>query len=189
MGRDDAERVSRSAENRSLWSRLRKAVVVLAFPCLAVAQSVEVEGSFGYSQFGLESLDDQLATGAGMRFYPISRLSIEPEFLYLKEGSKFRVRAYMFSPNIGWDFYRRDESVAAYAFGGIGGVWHRINLPPELAGLGTTGSASTVFWGVGVKGFARERFFVSPEFRMGFADEPYIVIAANVGFVLWRKGR
>jgi hypothetical protein len=143
---------------------------------LTTAAEVELTAVTGYSQFGLESLDDNFVAGAAIRTYLVSRLSVEPELLYLHRGRRFGGLGLLLNPNVALDLTRRDRPVTVYAIGAVG--YYRYG--------GSSGMAPSA--GVGVRVYLNDRWFVSPQFRFGFAAEPFLHFTAGIGYSL-TKGR
>jgi hypothetical protein len=100
---------------------MRLTIILFAATLVAAAETpgtVELKGSVGYSGFTDESLIDHLQTGASARFYLRRRLSVEPEFQYLRESSNHNDM--VIASNVNWDF--REGRVVPYVGGGIGWV-------------------------------------------------------------------
>ena len=145
----------------------------------------KVEGKviFGSALFG-EDLEHKLVGGA-VRVYVTKRLSIEPEYLYLRHTD--RDQDQLFQPNVAYDFTDPTQRLVAYAIAGAGVLHHKAPLffgrdfvtgEPRVFDTSFTTWTATV--GVGAKVFVTKRLFVSPEFRLG--REPTLRATISVGY-------
>ena len=145
----------------------------------------KVEGKviFGSAVFG-EDLEHTLVGGA-VRAYVTKRLSIEPEYLYLRRSKDDQ--DHLVQMNVAFDFTDPTKRFVPYAIGGAGVLHNRgrvfrsdfvTGAPSVREIVFTTWTASA---GGGVKIFLTKRLFVSPELRLG--REPTFRATINVGYV------
>lgn len=145
----------------------------------------KIEGKviFGSSIFN-EDLEHKVV-GAAMRAYLTERLSIEPEYLYLRHSDNDQ--DHLVQPNVAVDFTDPTKRFVAYGIAGLGVLHHKgrffgrdfvTGAPRVIDNSFTTWTASA---GGGVKIFLTKRLFVSPEFRVG--REPTVRATINVGYV------
>ena len=123
--------------------------------------------------------------GAAVRVYVTERLSIEPEYLYLRHSDNDQDQ--LIQPNIAYDFTDPTKRFVAYGIVGVGVLHHKgrffgndfdTGAPRVFDNTFTTWTASA---GVGVKIFLTDRLFVSPELRLG--RQPTVRGTINVGYV------
>jgi len=145
----------------------------------------KVEGKviFGSAIFD-EDLEHKLVGGA-VRVYVTKRLSIEPEFLYMRHSNDDQ--DYIVQPNVAFDFTDPTKRFVAYGIAGAGVLHHKgrsfgndftTGAPRVFERSVTTWTAGA---GGGLKIFLTNRLFVSPEFRLG--SEPTVRATINVGYV------
>lgn len=124
--------------------------------------------------FGGAAFDDDTGhalVGGAVRAYLTKRISVEPEYLYLRNTN--RDQDHLLGASVAYDFATdRTNRLVAYVVGG-GGVLHHQGSFNDF----TTWSASA---GVGAKIFVTKRLFLSPEFRLG--REPMIRATISVGY-------
>jgi len=127
--------------------------------------------------------------GGAVRIYLTKRVSIEPEYLYLRHSDNDEDQ--LIQPNIAVDFTDPTKRFVVYGIAGLGVLKHKGRFfgndfetgAPRVfdnSFTGWTGSA-----GGGVKIFLTKRLFVSPEVRVG--REPIVRATINVGFVFAGK--
>lgn len=147
--------------------------------------SPKIEGKviFGSAIFG-EDLEHKLV-GAALRVYVTKRLSIEPEYLYLRRSKDDQDN--LVQMNVAYDFTDPTKRFVPYGIAGAG-VLHnrgrvfgsdfetRVPFVREISFTTWTASA-----GGGVKIYLTNRLFVSPELRLG--REPTFRATVNVGYV------
>jgi hypothetical protein len=146
-------------------------------------RKAEAKVIFGGAAFD-EDNEHKLVGGA-VRAYITKRISIEPEYLYLRDSA--RDQDHLVQANVAYDFATdRTQRLVAYVIGGVGVLHHEGNFVSNDIVTGaprvfdtsfTTWSASA---GVGAKVFVTKRLFVSPEFRLG--REPLIRATISVGY-------
>lgn len=135
----------------------------------------KVEGKviIGSATFG-EDLEHKLVGGA-LRVYVTKRLSIEPEYLYLRNGENDQ--DHIGQANVAYDFTDPTKRAVFYGIAGVGLLHH------ESTFFGTDRNFNT--WtasvGGGLKIFLTKKLFVSPELRLG--REPTVRATINVGYV------
>lgn len=145
----------------------------------------KVEGKviFGSAIFN-DDIEHKVVGGA-VRVYVTERVSIEPEYLYLRHSDNDQDQ--LVQPNIAIDFTDPTSRFVAYGIAGVGLLHHKgrffgndfdTGAPRVFDTTFTTWTASA---GVGVKIFLTERLFVSPELRVG--REPTVRGTINVGYV------
>jgi hypothetical protein len=150
-----------------------------------------VEGKviFGSATFG-DDIDHKVIGGA-LRAYVTKRLSIEPEYLYLRNSENDQ--DHHFQPNVAFDFITDSTGrLIVYGIGGVGVLHHkgsRISFNDFFTGeprvVNTAFTTWTATAGVGAKIFVTKRLFVSPELRIG--REPTVRATINVGYVFARR--
>lgn len=157
------------------------AVLVACVSSLSAQQlsSPKVEGKviFGTTTFG-EDIDHK-AVGAALRVYVTKRLSIEPEYLYLRHSENDE--DHLVQPNIAYDFGDPTKRLVFYAIGGVGVLKHK----GSFFGADNSFTTWTASAGGGLKIFVTDRLFVSPEVRVG--REPTLRATVNVGYVFGGK--
>ena len=145
----------------------------------------KVEGKviFGSAIFN-EDIEHKVVGGA-VRVYVTKRLSIEPEYLYLRHSE--RDQDHLVQPNVAYDFTDPTKRFVAYGIAGVGVLHHkgRFSGNDFVTGAPRVFDTSFTTWtasvGGGVKIFLTERLFVSPEVRVG--REPTLRATINVGYV------
>jgi hypothetical protein len=144
-----------------------------------------IEGKviFGTAVFG-EDLEHKLVGGA-VRVYVTKRLSIEPEYLYLRRSGNDQDN--LVQMNVAYDFTDPTKRVVAYGIAGAG-VLHnrgRVFRSDFVTGAPSVREISFTTWtasaGGGLKIFVTKRLFVSPELWLG--REPTFRATINVGYV------
>lgn len=145
----------------------------------------EAKVIFGGAAFDEDEDNEHKLVGAALRAYLTKRLSIEPEYLYLRDSE--RDQDHLVSANVAYDFATdRTKRLVAYVIGGVGVLHHEgrfvsndivTGAPRVFDTSFTTWSASA---GIGAKIFVTKKLFVSPEFRLG--REPLIRATIGVGF-------
>jgi hypothetical protein len=150
-----------------------------------------VEGKviFGSATFG-DDIDHKVIGGA-LRAYVTKRVSIEPEYLYLRNSENDQ--DHHFQPNVAFDFITDSTGrLIVYGIGGVGVLHHkgsRISFNDFFTGeprvVNTAFTTWTATAGVGAKIFVTKRLFVSPELRIG--REPTVRATINVGYVFARR--
>ncbi len=147
--------------------------------CQEVARhAAYVKGTAGWAGFVDESMLHHAVEGGSLRIYLTSRLSVEPELLYMHGPGLDR--DVVLTPSVAFDF-ARSKRVRPYVIGGVGMLWHR-------DGFRTAPGQTTFFWGhqgtfssgLGANIFVTGRLFVAPEFRIGW--EPIFRSTISVGY-------
>ena len=144
---------------------------------------IEAKVIVGGANFG-EDLPHGLVGGA-VRFYVTKRLSVEPEYLYLRHSEDDQDQ--IFQPNVAYDFTDPRKRFVAYGIVGVGVLHHKgrflgndfVSGAPVL--FDTSFTTWTASIGGGVKIFLTDRLFISPEARVG--REPSVRGTINVGYV------
>lgn len=120
-----------------------------------------------------------------MRAYVTKRLSLEPEYLYLRRSEDDQ--DHLVQMNVAYDFTDPTKRFVPYVIGGAG-VLHnrgRISGNDFVTGAPFVRDISFTTWtasaGGGVRIFLTNRLFVSPELRLG--REPTFRATINVGYV------
>ena len=153
-------------------------------------KSPRVEGKviFGSATFG-DDIDHKVVGGA-VRAYVTKRLSIEPEYLYLRHSENDQDQH--FQPNVAFDFIKDSTGrLVVYGIGGVGVLHHKGRFVDNdfVTGASRIFDTSFTTWtataGVGAKIFVTKRLFVSPELRIG--REPTVRATINVGYVFARR--
>jgi opacity protein-like surface antigen len=145
----------------------------------------KVEGKliFGSATFN-EDIDHKLV-GVAVRAYVTKRLSIEPEYLYLRDSENDQDQ--IVQPNVAFDFFTDPTGrLVVYGIAGVGVLHHKGRFVDTdfVTGAPLVFDTSFTTWtasaGGGVKIFLTNRLFVSPEFRVG--REPTLRATINVGY-------
>ena len=187
-----------NARGRGLNRHLAAAALVLfCFPPARAQQGeltppkVEVKATFGGAGFG-EDADIPHAVGGGsVRIYLTRRLSVEPEFLYMRNGENDQ--DYVFTPSLAVDLRDPTKRVVPYLVAGVGSIHHRgrffgsdfeTGQPRVFDTSFTTWSAG---FGGGVKIFLTDRLFVAPDARLG--HEPTARATVSLGYVISGRRR
>ena len=178
------------------WVAARKYVLAVGISLMACVTplyaqesqqltSPTIEGKviFGGATFG-EELNHTLVGGA-VRVYVTKRLSIEPEYLYLRRTE--HDQDHVVQMNVAYDFTDPTKRVVVYAIAGAGVLHNRgrvfgsdfVTRAPFVREISF--NTWTVSAGAGVKIFLTKRLFVSPEARLG--REPTARATINVGYV------
>ena len=153
-------------------------------------KSPRVEGKviFGSATFG-DDIDHKVVGGA-VRAYVTKRLSIEPEYLYLRHSENDQDQH--FQPNVAFDFIKDSTGrLVVYGIGGVGVLHHKGRFVDNdfVTGASRVFDTSFTTWtataGVGAKIFVTKRLFGSPELRIG--REPTVRATINVGYVFARR--
>ena len=163
-------------------------VVACVTPMSAQGQQLtppKVEGKviFGSAIFNNDS--EHKVVGGAVRVYVTERLSIEPEYLYMRHSDDDQ--DHLVQPNIAVDITDPTKRFVAYAIAGAGLLHHkgRFVRSDFVTGAPSVVEVSTNTWtasaGGGVKIFLTNRLFASPEFRVG--REPTVRATVNVGYV------
>ena len=156
------------------------AILLLAAASVALAETpgtIEVKGSVGYTGFADDSILNHLQAGGSAKFYVTKRVSIEPEFLYLK-GSKGHYDVVLL-PNINWDL-RDGGRVVPYLTGGVG--WSQ-GLD-RFNGIAYRYDQTFFQVGGGWKVRFNDRWHISPEVRVG--SELHIRASVAIGYTFRR---
>ena len=115
----------------------------------------------------------QLSAGSSYRHYFGERgWAIEPEYSLMTERGH---QDHMLVLNAVKDLTLPSRKAVLYMIMGAGVYFHRKDTPYAVERSGT---AMNLGWGMGLKVWAGERFFIAPQFRMG---EPF-KLSINFGF-------
>ena len=144
---------------------------------------VEAKVIFGSAIFG-EDLEHKVVGGA-VRAYVTKRVSIEPEYLYLRRSENDQDN--LVQLNVAFDFTDPTKRFVPYGIAGAGVLHNKgrvfgndfVTGGPFVREISFT--TWTVSAGGGVKIFVTNRLFVSPELRLG--REPTVRASINVGYV------
>jgi hypothetical protein len=149
---------------------------------------VEVKVTAGGAVFALEDNDSlaHAAVGGALRVYLSRRWSVEPEFMYMRNGPNDQ--DYFFTPSVAYDLVSPTRKVVPYVIAGVGVEHHTGRYVGADFNTGvpfvvdTTSDTWSVGVGAGVKLHVTDRLYVAPEFRVG--REPYGRATVSVGYVL-----
>lgn len=149
------------------------------------APRVEGKVIFGSAVFG-DEIEHKIVGGA-VRVYVTKRLSIEPEYLYLRHSENDQ--DHHFQPNVAFDFVTDSTGrLVVYGIGGVGVLHHKgdiLSFNDFFTGAPRVVDTSFTTWtasaGIGAKIFVTKRIFVSPEVRLG--REPTVRATINIGYV------
>ena len=144
---------------------------------------VEAKVIFGSAVFD-EDLEHKFVGGA-VRAYVTKRLSIEPEYLYLRRSENDQDN--LVQMNVAYDFTDPTKRFVPYGIAGAGVLHNRgrvfgndfVTGAPFVREISFTTWTASV--GGGVKIYLTDRLFVSPELRVG--REPTVRATINVGYV------
>ena len=165
-------------------------IVVLAQLPLSAQQQqeltppkIEAKIIAGGANFG-EDIPHGLVGGA-VRVYVTRRVSIEPEYLYLRHSENDQDQIVQLS--VAYDFRNPTKRIVPYGIAGAGALFHKgrffgndfVTGEPRV--FDTSFTTWTASIGGGVKIFATKRFFIAPEVRVG--REPNIRGSVNIGYV------
>ncbi|MEO7648893.1 MAG: outer membrane beta-barrel protein [Bryobacteraceae bacterium] len=147
----------------------------------ALAQRTEGRFTLGTTSFYDDGTVNHLTAGGSLRLYLTRRWSIEPEFLYMymRNTGFSRERDYLLWGNISFDFRDRDRRVVPSWFAAPGLVYHRTSFG-QFTFSTTEGAFST---GAGVRIFLNDRWFVTPQVRVGIADGIFGEVTGSIGYV------
>lgn len=140
----------------------------------APALPVHVSAGLGYATFIDESDQSHVTAGAAARVYFTRRNAVEPELLYLYRDAADK--DLLLGVNYVRDLGQARGRAVPYAIAGAGYVW---GFRPRF-----TVSSGTLAGGFGVRFFPGERFFVSPEVRIG--TEPILRVQLSFGWATRR---
>jgi opacity protein-like surface antigen len=154
---------------------------------------VEVKVTAGGAAFALEDNDSlaHAAVGGAVRLYLSERWSVEPEFLYMRNGANDE--DYFFTPSVAYDLVEPTRRAVPYVVAGVGVERHRGRFTGSDFTTGnpfvveTSRTTWTAGAGAGVKLFITDRLFVAPEFRVG--REPYARGTISLGYVISGRSR
>ena len=146
-------------------------ILVGGFAALSAQQlPVQLSAGAGYATF-LDDSDQSHATfGGSARFYFTRRNAIEPEVLYLYRNASDK--DLLLQVNYVRDLGRAQGKAVPYVIGGAGYIW---GLRSRFTERSPSASG-----GFGVRVFLRDRFFISPEVRLG--AEPVFRLQVSFGW-------
>ena len=150
-------------------------ILFSGFTVLSAQQlPVQVSAGAGYATFIDESDQSHATAGGSARFYFSRRNAIEPEVLYLYRDASDK--DLLLQVNYVRDLGPSTGKAVPYLIGGAGYIW---GLRSRF-----TERSATASGGFGVRVFLSERFFVSPEVRLG--AEPIFRLQLSFG---WTSNR
>ncbi len=132
---------------------------------------VEVRGDVGTTGFLDDVSDQHLLVGGSLRAYFTQRLSFQPEYQFLNGRNHTDS---VFLANVAYDFRPSSRRVVPYVLVGAGVIQNR------QARFSTT--TSFFSGGFGAKIHLNPRWYVAPDFRVGF--EPHYRFSVGIGYVL-----
>jgi hypothetical protein len=146
----------------------------------------EIKLTVGAADFGTNqgSIAHGLA-GGSVRIYITRHLSVEPEFLYLRNSPDDQ--DYIIQPNVAYDLAGPTKRFVPYVIGGVGVIHHRgrffgvdfTTRQPRV--FDASGTGWTASGGGGVKIFLTKRLFIAPEGRVG--RQPSVRGTISIGYV------
>jgi hypothetical protein len=161
-------------------------LTILAFTVPSIAQqpgTVEVRGSAGVAAFLDDDEDHSSAWGASVRTYLTPRISLEPEFYYLRgygrSPGEGKVRDYEFNLNVALDFLKTPR-ITPYVFGGVGFQLHRNRFQFGNTEFQIKETRESFGGGIGGRIFLTDRLFVAPEVRLGL--ETLARVVGSIGY-------
>jgi hypothetical protein len=150
-------------------------------PAAAAAQNAtrpasSVEITTGYAGFADEDLVNHFVIGGAGRVYLTPRVSVGPEFVYMIGPDTDR--DLMVTGNLTFDFLRSgpDRPVVPFVVGGIG-LFHHTNDFLDRTFSSTEGAFTA---GGGARVSITDRWYVAPEFRIGW--EPHVRATVSAGY-------
>ena len=183
-----------SAQNkRALNCLIMTAALMLFYSLPVLAQEEELtppkaEIKLTVGAAGFTSDDGRIPhglAGASVRVYVTRRVSVEPEFLYLRNSPNDE--DYLFQPSVAYDLTDSRGRFVPYVIAGIGVLHHRgevfgvdfVTRQPRVFDNSYTSVAASA--GAGVKMFLTKRLFIAPEGRVGY--QPSLRGTISIGFV------
>ena len=138
------------------------------------AQPRDAELRFHVGTGAFYDSSKQLSAGSSYRHYFGERgWAIEPEYSLMTEKSH---QDHMLVLNVVKDLTLPSKKAVLYTIMGAGVYFHRKGTPYAVERSWT---AMNFGWGMGLKVWAGDRFFISPQFRIG---EPFMKLSINFGF-------
>ena len=138
------------------------------------AQSRDAEPRFHVGTGAFYDSSQQLSAGASYRHYFGERgWAVEPEYSLMTERGH---QDHILALNAVKDLTLPSRKAVLYTIMGAGVYFHRKDTPYAVERSGT---AVNFGWGMGLKVWAGDRFFISPQFRIG---EPSMKFSINFGF-------
>ena len=124
-------------------------------------------------------------TGGSVRIYVTPRVSVEPEFLYLRNSPDDQ--DYLIQPSVAYDLTDPTKRVVPYLIAAVGVLHHRGRFfgvdfdtgQPRVFDTSFTALAASA--GGGVKIFLTRRLFIAPEGRVG--RQPSVRGTISIGYV------
>ena len=160
------------------------AVLALVSPLTPPAEAQETPKSWeakaliGLAEFLDSPTDSRPVIGGAIRTYVSPRFAIEPEFLYIREDD--RLEDVLVQANVIWDV-AGNHRFQPYLIGGVGVQHHRATFPgarrPNFSSNSLTGGG-----GAGLRIQLSDRFFMSPEFRLGTEPLFRATMALGISF-------
>jgi hypothetical protein len=151
-------------------------ILTTSRPVIAQTPHVAVEGAVGYAGFLDEGTIDHSVWGAAARWYVLPRVAIGPELVYFK-GPRHD-RDLVITGNVTFDVIAGSRITPFLVAGG--GLFRHSD---KFGAQTFTSSEGSFTAGGGVRVPISQRFYVAPEFRVGW--EPHYRISVAVG---WRPG-
>lgn len=173
---------------RILLNTIRVAFFGVLLTSLTVSQtqaqdtpkSLDIQGVVGLVGFLDEATDYSFLIGGTVRRYVSPRVAVEPEFIYFRQTANHE--DFLLQANIVRDFAGGDK-IQPYLIGGMGLLHHRSKHPGARRPM-STNNALTGGGGAGVRIRLGNRFFISPEFRIG--TEPLFRASISFGATFQR---
>lgn len=155
---------------------MRHVILVALFILAAVTAEaqrgrVELRGDVGTTGFVDDGRDQHLLLGASLRAYVTNRLSFQPEYQFLNARDHSDS---VFLANVAYDFRDSSRRVVPYVLVGAGVIQNRYAR--------FTNTTSMFSGGVGAKIRLHPRWYIAPDFRVGF--EPHYRFSVGIGYVL-----
>jgi hypothetical protein len=124
-----------------------------------------------------------------VRFYVTRRVSVEPEFLYMRNS--LDDQDYLIQPSVAYDLAQSTGRFVPYVIAGAGVLHHRGRFfgadfdtgQPRV--FDTSYTSFAVSAGGGVKMFLSKRLFIAPEGRVGW--QPSLRGTVSIGYVFAGK--
>jgi hypothetical protein len=168
------------------------ALILFCFPS-ALTQEEELtppkaEARLTVGASGFTSDDGRIphgVAGVSLRVYVTRRVSVEPEFLYMRHSADDQ--DYLTQVSVAYDLAEPTKPVVPYVIAGLGVLHHRgrfsgldfvTGQPRDFDTSFTEPAASA---GAGVKIFLTNRLFIAPEGRIG--RQPSLRGTVSIGYV------
>ncbi len=151
-------------------------ILVMVLVCLSLeAQPRAPEPRFHFGIAGFLEARQHTTAGASYRHYFGKQgWAVEPEYSFMTEGNH---QDHMLIMNVVKDLTRLSDRAVLHMIFGAGANFYR-SRPYLIKSSGIAWGG--LGWGMGVKVWANNRFFIAPQFRIG--HEPNLRFSIYLGF-------